>query len=34
MDVTHKTDDVLLRICWLFVLGGVIFGSLLFKMFW
>lgn len=34
MDVTQKSDDILLRICWLLVLGGIIFGGILFKMYW
>ncbi len=34
MDVTQKTDDLLLKICWFVVLGGVIFCSVLFKMYW
>ncbi len=34
MDTAQRTDQILLRVCWLLVLGGVIFGGVLFKMYW
>lgn len=34
MEITQKTDEMLLKICWFAVFAGIIFCAVLFKIYW